>query len=335
MSAHDSSEVIALRTGFDADARGKRIYDMRPLVPDDIQLNEDVICVIRNGDGPTVLLCGGIHGDEYEPQVVLRQLVEELAVEDVRGRLIIIPTINPPASQRGARTSPVDGENMNRSFPGRSDGSGTGRLAAFLHDNIFPLSDLLVDVHSGGGDYSVVPMIFGFTDPKCRIGIAELDNIMDGWGYPIVQYVDAIHSTSAGSAPLAGLASVEIEGGGGGAATTQELAVVRNGILRGLHAFGILTSGPAETGSAPVRVHVTSENDHCAPRDGVLEHRVELLTKVKANDLLALLHPSSGRGSNALEIRAKGPGIVLRQRARAFVRAGELICNTGTVRQIE
>lgn len=322
-------------TGFDVTAQGKRIYDLRPLVRDNSELDEDIVCVIRNGDGPTVVLCGGIHGDEYEPQVVLRQLVDDLTVEDVRGGLIIIPTINPPASQHGARISPVDGENMNRSFPGKEDGSGTERLAAFLHDEIFPRSDLLVDVHSGGGDYSVVPMIFGFTGPTCRIGVGELDRIMDSWGYPIVQYVGAIPSTSAGAAPLVGVASVEIEGGGGGAATGQTLSEMRNGILRGLHAYGVLASGPGETRGMPVRVDVTSENNHQAPRDGVLEHRVELLSMVLPGDLLALLHQSSGRGDGALEIRANGPGLVLRQRARAFVRAGELICNTGTVRQTE
>jgi predicted deacylase len=36
----------------------------------------------------------------------------------VRGQLIILPALNFPASQAGTRTSPIDGVNLNRAFPG-------------------------------------------------------------------------------------------------------------------------------------------------------------------------------------------------------------------------
>lgn len=36
------------------------------------------ICVIRNGDGPTALLTGGNHGDEYEGPVALYDLAANL-----------------------------------------------------------------------------------------------------------------------------------------------------------------------------------------------------------------------------------------------------------------
>lgn len=318
--------------GFDPAAPGKRILDLRAITSADDGLQEDVICIINNGDGPKVILCGGIHGDEYEPQVVLRQMVSEIDVEDVRGRLIIIPTINPPASQRGNRISPVDGQNMNRTFPGKADGTGTERLSAFLHDEVFPHADLLVDVHCGGGDYRVVPMIFGFTSDKCRIDEAQIEKIYDDWGYPYIQYVSGIASTSAGASPLVGVASVEIEGGTGGDVTAEELQIMRDGILRGLHACGVLVKGPAPAATRAVRVDVGPANDHPAPRDGILQHCVALGDEVKAGDLLALLYPAHGRDGTPAEIRAAGSGILLRQRAKAFVRKGQLICNTGVRR---
>ncbi len=322
--------------GFDPEAEGKRIYDLRPLVADDAALQEDVICVIRNGEGPTVLLCGGIHGDEFEPQVVLRQLIRDIEPADVRGRIIIIPTINPPASQRGERISPVDGKNMNRVFPGKADGTGTERLAAFLHDQVFPLGDLLVDLHTGGGDYRVVPLIFGFSAPGCALDDAALEQVMEDWGYPVIQYVNGIASTSAGAAPLAGIASVETEGGGGGALLTEEIDILRDGVLRGLRAHGVLSGARTEprgaVAAAVVRVDVGAANQHEAPHDGLIEHRVSLGADVAEGDLLAVIHPSAGGDATPTEIRAKGPGMVLRQRARFFVRKGELVANTGTRR---
>jgi len=317
---------------FDPARLGKHIISLRSLTPDDRDLKDDVVCTISNGEGPKVILCGGIHGDEYEPQLVLRQLISQIGVADVRGQLIIIPTINPPASQRGRRVSPVDGQNMNRTFPGKNDGTGTERLSAFLHDEVFPHADLLIDVHAGGEDYRVVPMVFGFTSDQCRIDETRLEEILDAWGYPFIEYVEGIASTSAGASPLVGVTSVEIEGGGGGAVTAEELNIMRDGILRGLAAYGVLAHGPDAKTLSAVRVDVTAWNQHTAPQDGIIEHRVALGDTVAAGDVLALLHPAHGAEPAPVEIRATVDGVILRQRAKSYVRQGELICNTGTRR---
>ena len=280
-----------------------------------------------------MILCGGIHGDEYEPQIVLRRLIDELSPSDVNGRLVIIPTLNFPASQKGSRLSPLDGHNMNRVFPGKPDGTPTERLAAFLYSEVFPSFDLLVDVHSGGGDYRVVPMIFGFSAPGCQVSNGDLEKVMEGWGYRFIQYVDGIASTSAGSSPTAGVASVEIEGGSGGAITGSDVDIMYAGIVRGLRNYGVL-NGPKEEASADViRVDVTEADQYAAPADGIVEHQVELGAAVQEGQVVALLHPASGAESEPIEIVAPRTGYILRQRAHAFVRRGELIGNTGTARK--
>src|SRR4051812_43454401 len=71
------------------------------------------IAVIKNGKGPTAVLTGGNHGDEYEGQVTLMNLARRIRPEQVRGRLIIIPMLNRPAAENGTRLSPLDGRNMN------------------------------------------------------------------------------------------------------------------------------------------------------------------------------------------------------------------------------
>ncbi len=76
------------------------------------------ISVIANGEGPTVLLTGGNHGDEYEGITALYKLAARLTVEEVQGRVIIVPTMNALAAKAGRRCSPLDGGNLNRSFPG-------------------------------------------------------------------------------------------------------------------------------------------------------------------------------------------------------------------------
>src|SRR5215208_5469439 len=57
------------------------------------------ICVIQNGKGPTALISGGNHGDEYEGQVALMNLARQIDPAQVQGRIIFIPMLNRPASE--------------------------------------------------------------------------------------------------------------------------------------------------------------------------------------------------------------------------------------------
>ena len=77
--------------------------------------------------------------------------------DQLTGRLIIIPAINLPAVEAGLRVSPIDGLNLNRTFPGDSQGSITQQLSAYVTDILFPLADAFIDLHSGGSSLSIVP----------------------------------------------------------------------------------------------------------------------------------------------------------------------------------
>ena len=59
------------------------------------------ICVIRNGSGPTALLTGGNHGDEYEGPLALFELARTLDPKDVSGTVVIVPAMNYPAFRAG------------------------------------------------------------------------------------------------------------------------------------------------------------------------------------------------------------------------------------------
>ena len=64
------------------------------------------VCVVCNGDGPTALLTGANHGDEYEGPIALQNLAHSLDPADITGRVIIIPAFNYPAFRAATRTSP-------------------------------------------------------------------------------------------------------------------------------------------------------------------------------------------------------------------------------------
>ena len=88
------------------------------------------LAVSKNGDGPTVFLMAGNHGDEYEGQIVLCKLIRELEPRHIKGRVIIMPAANLPAAMASARVSPIDQGNLNRAFPGDPNGTPTWARAA-------------------------------------------------------------------------------------------------------------------------------------------------------------------------------------------------------------
>lgn len=66
------------------------------------------LTVIKRGEGPTALLTGGNHGDEYEGPIALFDLAGELQADQVTGRVIVLPAMNYPAFRAGTRTSPIE-----------------------------------------------------------------------------------------------------------------------------------------------------------------------------------------------------------------------------------
>lgn len=115
------------------------------------------ISVVKNGKGPTALLTGGNHGDEYEGPIALFDLARKLDAADVEGRVIIVPAMNYPAFQAQTRTSPIDRGNMNRSFPGKPDGTVTQKIADYFQRVLLPLADIVLDFHSGGKTLDFLP----------------------------------------------------------------------------------------------------------------------------------------------------------------------------------
>ncbi len=61
----------------------------------------------------------------------------------------IIPVISTAASKANTRMWP-SGANFNRSFPGSPDGSPDRQLADYFTRVLFPMSDVVIDMHSGG-----------------------------------------------------------------------------------------------------------------------------------------------------------------------------------------
>ena len=122
---------------------------------------ELVVHVIRGPkDGPKLAMFGGIHGDEPLGTEAVRRVLEQIDPDQIAGTIVAVPVANPYAFKAGKRVTPVDGLNLNRIFPGDSEGSLTEQLAAALAGILDDGVTNFIDYHSGGNmacvDYSYV-----------------------------------------------------------------------------------------------------------------------------------------------------------------------------------
>ena len=112
------------------------------------------------GGGPTLGICGVIHGDEVTGAHILLDLYRALQKLDFRGRLKLLPVANPHGFAATERFTTIDRVNLNRVFPGNMLGTYSEQLAAHMTRVFFNAVDVLVDLHSGTDrptvDYSYI-----------------------------------------------------------------------------------------------------------------------------------------------------------------------------------
>lgn len=109
--------------------------------------------------GPTVLLLGGVHGDEINGIEIVSQMEGAGEFEDLkRGTVIAIPLLNVFGFNAFSREVP-DGKDVNRSFPGSTVGSLASRIARTLTKKILPFVDIAIDLHTGGASRYNYPQI--------------------------------------------------------------------------------------------------------------------------------------------------------------------------------
>ncbi|MCH2210554.1 MAG: succinylglutamate desuccinylase/aspartoacylase family protein [Fuerstiella sp.] len=197
------------------------------------------IIVIRNGDGPTVLLTAGNHGDEYEGQLALMKLCRELEPEMVRGRIIILPAANYPAVIAGLRTSPIDDLNLNRSFPGNADGSPTESIAHYIETELLSIADFAVDLHSGGSSLMYLPSTLTIVVEDDDRAARQLD-MLQAFAAPLgyIAWPGGEDRTMMAAANRAGVPAIGTELGGSGTTSVQSVAIAERGVRRVLRHVG-------------------------------------------------------------------------------------------------
>ena len=289
------------------------------------------IAVIRNGSGPTALLTGGNHGDEYEGPIALFDLARTLDVGKVSGTVIIVPAMNYPAFRAGTRTSPIDKGNMNRSYPGKPDGTITQKIADYFTRELLPRADIVLDFHSGGRTLDFVPFAAAHILP---------DKVQEAKGFDAVKAFSAPWSMRMLEIDAVGMYDTTVEEmgkvfvttelGGGGTARAETVAIAKRGAINVLRHAGIV-GGKIDQRETRWLDMPSGDCFSFAEDEGLIETMIDLGDSVKEGQVIARIHPIGRTGVAPAEIRTKLTGLLAARHFPGLVKPGDCVAVVGTV----
>lgn len=284
------------------------------------------VASIKQGAGPKVVLSAGVHGDEYEGQIILNQLIRQLEPEQISGQIIILPMANFPAAQAGLRTSPLDDLNLNRIFPGNAHGTPTEMIAHYMETVIMKGADYYVDIHSGGSSLEYLPVALynqsDWPDTQQRQQLV-LESLGLPYALDLGKDLTGWYTTSA--AQRNGACEVTVELGGNGRVNSEYVTLFQESLRRMLVAVGCLNEKVAASAVETRYVASSQELRVYAYADGLFESLVKPGDEVAMGDMVAYLHDPSTPGSDPVAVLANATGMVISYRVLAQVQRGDCL----------
>ena len=290
--------------------------------------------------GEGLLATGSNHGNEYEGPVVLKHLIRDIRLDDVVGRIILIPVLNPAAFLAGTRESSLDdGVNLNRAFV---DGAGrtpalsgiTHRIAAFVREYLWPRAHVVLDLHSGGdvARFAICANYHPVDDPELAQKIEETAR---WFGTPaLMVYQNLTPGLLPSEAERLGKITVGTELGWGSAVGTEGVRYGRHGVLAAAIHHGQLrgTIEKIAYHKAGTQRKIEMVDRDCftvAPFAGHYEPLLDCGTAVRRGETVGLLHDFDHIDAEPWPARAGVDGIVLAQAWVARVPRGQHIVVVG------
>jgi predicted deacylase len=276
------------------------------------------LVVVVNGMDPTTVVFAGVHGDEYEGQVILNRLAERIEPDDVKGRVILVPTANPLACETGQRYSSDTDGNLFRGFGGDRD-TPVRRIAAQIETHLLRGSDLVIDLHSGGRSLAYDPcsLLFAGADDEATADSLDAAARLD---LPFCMVRDApssSHLVSAARRCGAVYVAAELGGAGGldrGVVQRLEITLAR-----------LLREGWGRPGRHRPKRLLRPAGVLLAEQDGIFEPFFSLGDRVEAGALAGRLHRPLEAVGLIEPVNFDRPGIVVAVRPPAFTRRGDCL----------
>jgi len=262
--------------------------------------------------GPVLALIAGNHGYEYPPILALQEFRAQVDPEQISGTIVMVHVANMPSFLgRTVYFSPIDGKNLNRVYPGRTDGTVSERIAYAITKEVIEKADYLLDLHCGDGNEWLRPYVYQNVTGQAAMDAAiaglalafGIDHILVDRGRPTDPARSLYCSTTA---ITRGKPAMTVESGYLGTSDPQAVAQIVAGIRGVLFHLKMTDSGPAPLERA---VYLDPSVVIASPETGILYPKVERDQVVFKGAVLAEITDFFGKRTAVVE--APIDGVVL------------------------
>jgi predicted deacylase len=214
--------------------------------------------IVGPEDGLTFLLTAGIHAAEYTGTLAALRLARLVDPRKVRGTLVIVPLLNRPGFfERSVYINPEDGQNLNRAFPGRRDGTWSERFAFYVLNDLVLHVQRTMDLHAGDMIEDLEPFLGYLTT-----GDAEIDRLSREMidAYTGARWVTTVLPGGEragmlyGSAAQHGVPAILAESGGRGLPIEEDIQRHVDGVLNIWRTLGMLQDAPPRKAEPPKHI---------------------------------------------------------------------------------
>ncbi|KAF1049828.1 succinylglutamate desuccinylase/aspartoacylase family protein [Xylophilus sp.] len=329
-----------IKADIDLDAQGKHLGFLR--LPNSVHRSAYgwlplPVASIKRGQGPTIVVSAGTHGDEYEGQIIVSNLIRAIEPGMVNGQIILLPMANAPAAEVGMRTSPLDDGNLNRLYPGDPLGTPSQIIAHYIEHTLLARADYMVDLHSGGSSLLYQSGNAMGLEPRDVQESERVTALLQAFGMPksFLYQPNPVNVTAAARRQNAICFLAELGGGG-----NVDPALVKMGTQGLLNLLGFIQvlAGPLlpEGPPAATRLMTIDRDTHYtyAMDAGVYEPLAALGDVVRQGQEVARVHFPADPGRQSAVVLASGDGEIVCQRAMALVRRGDCIFQLASERSL-
>ncbi|NRA39391.1 MAG: succinylglutamate desuccinylase/aspartoacylase family protein [Planctomycetes bacterium] len=302
---------------LDFDSIGRRDYFVRvehPTTWGHYLVPITVIVGPQAKAGKGMVAFGSTHGNEYEGIVAIKNVMRRMKTEDVLGRVILVPVLNPSAFRSGTRDSQEDNGNLNRVFPGEEHGTLTQRFAYLVTEFIFPQVHVVLDLHSGG-NLASFPGVSSFHHVSDDAQFKEMQTVAQGFGCPFtMMYQDETPGLLTSTAERLGKITIGTELGWGESVILDGVKMGERGILfAAMYSKQLKESPLAEKVCSDQKLTDGSgvEASVLAEVSGLFEPNVLLGDLVRKGDVLGFIHNFETIDEDPTEIIATMDGYII------------------------
>ena len=277
-------------------------------------------------NGPHLLISAGVHGDEWEPIVAVRELLYSVPRDELRGKLTLVPVANESAFQMGERAG-ADGLDLARVCPGCPDGRLTERVAFELSE-LIGSADYYIDLHTGGVRMTIWPLA-GYLMHENEQILSQQRAMAHAFGLPLVWGTDAsVNGRTLSVARDLSVPAIYVEYLGSATFCQHAVAAFLAGCRSVMNRLGMLAAEDQSGGVSFLAEERTAGSGHLqvchpAPEAGLFLPIVELGDEVIVGETLGHLHCDHISPPTALPICADKSGRVVALRSFPRARAGD------------